>query len=115
MLTHINYATLADNILEYILTGIHQKRKTVLNMIRSWDDTVFPNATESIIGLKPTIDGTTDDKQHAMDSLFDDEIEVSDLDDLDGTGGGPSDTVDDPSHDSDGDGDSDESDDQNGK
>lgn len=73
--THINYQSDFSVVLEYLFKGIHEKRKSVLNIIRTWDDVLFPNR-DAKDGYVKVAQGTEKgEMQRALEMLKDDEIE----------------------------------------
>lgn len=64
--------------MEYLFKEIHKKRKSVLNIIRTWDNVLFPNR-DAKDGYVKVAQGTErGEMQHALEMLKDDEIEDED-------------------------------------
>ncbi|KAJ7230541.1 hypothetical protein GGX14DRAFT_583748 [Mycena pura] len=48
--TGYNYQTAHNDILEYLLSGLRDRRECVVNLLRAWDAVLFPDAEESSLG-----------------------------------------------------------------
>jgi len=49
--TGINYGKDFDEYLEILLTGLHKKKRSILNVFREWDRVIFPTSAFLDLGL----------------------------------------------------------------
>jgi len=54
--------------LKLLKTGLHRKKKSVLNIIKEWDLWIFPNTDSSLVGAKVKSDTGDRGVKRAMDS-----------------------------------------------
>ncbi|KAJ7622627.1 hypothetical protein DFH06DRAFT_1340806 [Mycena polygramma] len=73
--TGINWKADLENYVEYLQTGLDQRKASVLRIFREWDELFFPDSETGLAG-----DGARDahhekEKQNTTDLLRDDEEE----------------------------------------
>ncbi|KAJ7646323.1 hypothetical protein DFH06DRAFT_997636, partial [Mycena polygramma] len=73
--TGINWQADLEDYIEYLQTGLEQRKASVLRIFREWDEIFFPDSETSLAG-----DGASDkdhekEKQSVMDLLREDEEE----------------------------------------
>ncbi|PPQ94907.1 hypothetical protein CVT25_004425 [Psilocybe cyanescens] len=78
--TGINYEKDFAEYLEILVTGLWEKRKSVLNVFREWDRIAFPNSDSSLIGRNQD---TSRGLKTALEMLKADEIEEDAIEDED--------------------------------
>ena len=61
-------------------TGLQQRKKSVINIIRAWDEKIFPDSESSIVNGKKNDDRGGSDLKKAMDLLEADEEEEEEED-----------------------------------
>ena len=69
MSTAIRYFDDYEEYLKILETGLRQKKKSVINIIKEWDSQIFPNTDSSLVGTM--VKSTTDDRgvRRAMEAL----------------------------------------------
>jgi len=70
--TGINYGKDFDEYLEILLTGLHKKKHSILNVFREWDRVIFPNLDSGMVAHNQDTGGSL---KRAMMMLDDDEDE----------------------------------------
>ncbi|KAJ7048130.1 hypothetical protein C8F01DRAFT_1268518 [Mycena amicta] len=48
--TGINYQAAHNDFLEYLLTGLRERRECIIKLFRAWDDVLFPDTEEASVG-----------------------------------------------------------------
>jgi hypothetical protein len=79
MSTGIHYFRDFEEYLTILETGLRQKKKSVINIIKQWDDKVFPDSESSLVKGKKNDEGSGLKK--VMDLLNADSEEEDDLED----------------------------------
>lgn len=72
--TGIHYFDDYEEYLKLLVTGLHRKKKSVINVIKEWDSQIFPNTDSSLVVAKAKSNADNGVKR-AMDSLDADESE----------------------------------------
>ena len=83
--TGIRYFNDFEEYLTILVTGLQQWKKSVLNIIKQWDEMIFPNSESSLVmGVK---NDESRGLKRAMELLAADSEEEDDqMEDQDGTG-----------------------------
>ena len=87
--TGINYFNNFEEYLTILETSLRRKKKSVLNIIKVWDEKIFPNSKSSLVKGKKKDEGSGLKK--AMDLLEADSEEEDDQ--IEGQGGNGEDTL----------------------
>jgi hypothetical protein len=74
--TGINYFNDFEEYLTILETGLRRKKKSVLNIIKEWDEKIFPNSESSLVKGKKKDEGSG--LRKAMDLLDADSEEEED-------------------------------------
>ncbi|KAF9554036.1 hypothetical protein CPC08DRAFT_753896 [Agrocybe pediades] len=72
-ITGINYSRDFDEYLELFLSGLHKKKKSIINVIREWDRVIFPHSESSLVASDTDVH--TSGFKAAMRMLDEDEVE----------------------------------------
>ncbi|KZT29210.1 hypothetical protein NEOLEDRAFT_1057477 [Neolentinus lepideus HHB14362 ss-1] len=80
-ITGINYKAAFEEYLHYLMTGLWNKKASVMNIFRVWDTTLFPNTGSSLVHMQE--DRSHDEFRSALEALDADEQELSGEEDND--------------------------------
>ncbi|KAF8952602.1 hypothetical protein BDZ97DRAFT_1877561 [Flammula alnicola] len=73
--TGINYFSDYEEYINILQTGLHRKKKTIINIIKEWDHQVFPNTDTSLVGGSDSQESTGLKKAMALLDADSDEEE----------------------------------------
>lgn len=71
--TGIRYFNDYEEYLTILETGLRQRKKSIINIIKQWDDKIFPDSESSLVKGKKNVEGSGLKK--VMDLLADDSEE----------------------------------------
>jgi len=67
--TAINWLLVHDNILEWVVNGLRDRRECVVTLFREWDDELFPDTEDSLGTARGVESASVEGRRRALEAL----------------------------------------------